>query len=171
MRLANHGHTPLEIAEELKLPECFSAQSNTREYYGTVSHNSKAVYQRYLGWLDGNPANLNPHPPTQSGVRYVEAMGGADEVVSKAQAAPDAGDYRWAAQLLNHLVFADPANEAAWLLQADTFDQLGYQAESGPWRNFYLTGALELREGAQGGAGGARAMTSAPHHRADLRRH
>lgn len=162
MRLANHGHTPTEIAEQLTLPACFAAQSHTREYYGTVSHNSKAVYQRYLGWFDGNPANLNPHPPQESGRRYVQAIGGRDAVLAQAQAAMDDGDYRWAAQLLNHLVFADPNDQDARELQADAFEQLGYQAESGPWRNFYLTGALELRAGGPQSVGrGGRAMTNA----------
>ncbi len=161
MRLANHGLTPPEIAEQLRLPECFAAQGHTREYYGTVSHNSKAVYQRYLGAFDGNPATLNPHPPAEAGVRYIEAMGGRSEVLVKAQSAFDDGDYRWAAELLNHLVFADPDFEPGRLLQADTLEQLGYQSESGPWRNIYLTGALELREGVQGVGGRGRALTTA----------
>ena len=161
MRLANHGFTAPEIAEQLQLPECFAAQGHTREYYGTVNHNSKAVYQRYLGAFDGNPATLNPHPPSAAGVRYVAAMGGRDEVLRKAQSAFDEGDYRWAAQLLNHLVFADPDYEPGRLLQADTLEQLGYQAESGPWRNIYLTGALELREGVRGVGGRGRALTTA----------
>jgi len=161
MRLANHGYTSMEIAEKLELPDCFVAQGHTREYYGTVSHNSKAVYQRYLGWFDGNPANLNPHPPEDAGVRYVEAIGGADAVIAQARSAFDSGDYRWAAQLLNHLVFADPSNEQGRLLQADTFEQLGYQSESGPWRNFYLTGAQELRSGKPGAGGVGRGMTNA----------
>ena len=161
MRLANHGFTPLEIAEQLQLPEWFAAQGHTREYYGTVSHNSKAVYQRYLGAFDGNPATLNPHPPAEAGVRYVEAMGGRSEVLRKASSAFDGGDYRWAAELLNHLVFAEPDYEPGRLLQADTLKQLGYQAESGPWRNIYLTGALELRQGSRALGGGGRAMTTA----------
>lgn len=161
MRLANHGHTSMEIAERLELPDCFGAQGHTREYYGTVSHNSKAVYQRYLGWFDGNPANLNPHPPEEAGERYVEAIGGPDAVLARARSAFDDGDYRWAAQLLNHLVFADPSNQAGRLLQADTFEQLGYQAESGPWRNFYLTGAQELRSGKPGLGGTGGGMTNA----------
>ncbi len=161
MRLANHGLTPLEIAEQLRLPACFAAQGHTREYYGTVSHNSKAVYQRYLGAFDGNPATLDPHPPAEAAVRYVEAMGGRSEVLAKARSAFDDGDYRWAAELLNHLVFADPDFEPGRLLQADTLEQLGYQSESGPWRNIYLTGALELREGVQGLGGRGRALTTA----------
>ncbi len=161
MRLANHGFTAPEIAEQLQLPECFAAQGHTREYYGTVNHNSKAVYQRYLGAFDGNPATLNPHPPSAAGVRYVEAMGGRDEVLHKAQTAFDEGDYRWAAQILNHLVFAEPDYEPGRLLAADALEQLGYQAESGPWRNIYLTGALELREGVRGVGGRGRALTTA----------
>ncbi len=117
----------------------------TRGYYGTLNHNAKAIYQRYLGWFDGNPANLHKHPPVEAGRRYVELAGGAEALLAKGRAAFEAGDFRWAAELVNHLVFADPANEAARLLQADALEQLGYQAESGPWRAFYLTGAQELR--------------------------
>jgi alkyl sulfatase BDS1-like metallo-beta-lactamase superfamily hydrolase len=145
LRLANHGLTPLEIAEEIALPPTLAAEWHTRSYYGTLSHNAKAVYQRYLGWFDGNPANLHKHPPVEAGRRYVELAGGADALLAKARAAFAAGDYRWVAELLNHLVFADPTNAAARELQADTLEQLGYQAESGPWRSFYLTGAMELR--------------------------
>ena len=160
LRLANHGQTSMEIAEQLSLPACFGEQGHTREYYGTVSHNSKAIYQRHFGWFDGNPANLNPHPPEGAGRRYVEAMGGAEAVLDRAAAARADGDYRWAAQLLNHLVFADPANQAARTQQADTFEQLGYQSEAGPWRNFYLTGAKELRDPFRPKSGGGRAMLS-----------
>ncbi len=147
MRLANHGYTPLEIAEQLELSPEFAAEFHTRGYYGTVSHNAKAVYQRYLGWFDGNPANLHPLPPEEAGRKYVEFMGGAAELLSRARAAYDAGEYRWVAQVVNHLVFADPDNDQARALQADALEQLGYQAESGPWRNFYLMGARELRHG------------------------
>jgi len=162
MRQANHGQTALEIAEDLVVPECFTKEGHTREYYGTVSHNSKAIYQRYLGWFDANPASLHPHPPEGAGMRYVAAMGGADSVIAQARAAHVEGDYRWAAQILNHLVFAEPDNTEGRLLQADTFEQLGYQAESGPWRNFYLTGAMELRgTGETRPGGGGRAMTTA----------
>ncbi|NDH96640.1 MAG: MBL fold metallo-hydrolase [Actinobacteria bacterium] len=150
MRRANHGMTMREIAEDLQQPECFATQSHTRGYYGTVSHNAKAVYQRYIGWYDGNPANLNPHTPEESGRRYVDAMGGPDQVHAEAKRAFDEGDYRWAAELLNHLVFADPTYEPGRLLQADTFEQLGYQSESGPWRDSYLMGAMELRTGNKG---------------------
>jgi alkyl sulfatase BDS1-like metallo-beta-lactamase superfamily hydrolase len=145
LRMANHGLTPKEIAEELALPPTLAAQWHTRGYYGTLNHNAKAVYQRYLGWFDGNPANLHPLPPVEAGRRYVELAGGAEALLSKAQVAFDAGDYRWVAEVVNHLVFADPANMDARHLQADALEQLGYQAESGPWRAFYLTGAQELR--------------------------
>ena len=145
LRLANHGLTPLEIAEQVKLPPSLADEWHTRSYYGTISHNTKAVYQRYLGWFDGNPANLHKHPPEAAARRYVEAIGGADAVLAKGRAAFDAGDYRWVAELVNHLVFADPDNMEARNLQADALEQLGYQAESGPWRDFYLTGAQELR--------------------------
>ena len=150
VRRANHGMTMREIAEDLQQPECFATQSHTRGYYGTVSHNAKAVYQRYIGWYDGNPANLNPHTPEESGKRYVAAMGGPDQVHAEAQRAFNEGDYRWATELLNHLVFADPTYEPGRLLQADTFEQLGYQSESGPWRDSYLMGAMELRTGTKG---------------------
>lgn len=147
LRLANHGHTSREIAEELCLPDALRAEPRLREFYGTVSHNAKAVYQRYLGWFDGNPANLNPHPPVEAAHRYLDYMGGADTVLDKARASFDAGDYRWVAEVVGHVVFADPDNRAARNLQADAFEQLGYQSESAPWRDFYLTGAQELRHG------------------------
>ncbi len=145
MRLANHGLTPLEIAEQLDLPPALQTEFHARGYYGTVSHNVKAVYQRYIGWFDANPANLHPLPPVESSQRYVEYMGGADAVLERARRDLDAGEYRWVAQVVNHVVFADPQNTEARALQADALEQLGYQAESAPWRNFYLTGAQELR--------------------------
>jgi alkyl sulfatase BDS1-like metallo-beta-lactamase superfamily hydrolase len=145
LRLANHGLTMNEIAEELALPPALRDEFFNRDYYGTVSHNVKAVYQRYLGWFDGNPAHLHPHPPVEAARRYVEYMGGADAVLARARVSYAEGDYRWVAEVVNHVVFADPANEAARRLGADALEQLGYQSESGPWRNFYLTGALELR--------------------------
>jgi alkyl sulfatase BDS1-like metallo-beta-lactamase superfamily hydrolase len=145
LRLANHGLNAPEIAEVLRLPPTLASEWYTRGFYGTVSHNAKAVYQRYLGWFDGNPANLNPHPPVEAGRRYVQAMGGAGAILAEARRAQAEGDYRWAAQVLNHLVFADPANAEARNLQADLLEQMGYQSESGPWRDFYLTGAQELR--------------------------
>lgn len=147
LRLANLGHTSAEIAEELRLPPELEATAASRGYYGTVNHNAKAVYQRYLGWFDGNPAHLHPHPPAEAGKRYVEFMGGADAVLEKARASFDEGDYRWVAEVVGHVVFADPGNDAARALEADALEQLGYQAESGPWRDFYLTGAQELRHG------------------------
>jgi alkyl sulfatase BDS1-like metallo-beta-lactamase superfamily hydrolase len=145
LRLANHGLTPKEIAEDLALPPTLATEWHTRGYYGTLNHNAKAVYQRYLGWFDGNPANLHPLPPADAGRRYVDLAGGPDALIAKARAAFEAGDYRWVAEVVNHLVFADPANMSARELQADALEQLGYQAESGPWRAFYLTGAQELR--------------------------
>jgi len=145
LRLANHGLSMNEIAEELTLPASLGDEYFNRGYYGTVSHNAKAVYQRYLGWFDANPAHLNPHPPVEAATRYVEFMGGAEALLRQAAVSFEAGDYRWVAEVVNHLVFADPTNEPARLLQADALEQLGYQAESGPWRNFYLSGAQELR--------------------------
>ncbi len=145
LRMANHGLTPLEIAERMALPPSLAAEWHTRGYYGTLSHNTKAVYQRYLGWFDGNPANLHKHPPVEAGQRYVDLAGGGEALLAKARAAFEAGDYRWVAELVNHLVFAEPDNMEARDLQADALEQMGYQAESAPWRDFYLTGAQELR--------------------------
>lgn len=147
MRLANHGWTPLEIAEHLTLPPEFAEQGHTTGYYGHLAHNVKAVYQRYLSWYDGNPANLHRLPPAEVGRRYVELAGGEDGLLSKARSAFDSGDYRWVVELLNHLIFSDPSNSAARELQADAFEQLGYQSESATFRNAYLTGAHELRFG------------------------
>ena len=148
IRLANTGYTPREIAEQIQLPESLNTSFSERGYYGTLSHNSKAVYQAYFGWYDGNPAHLNPLPPKESAVRYIRFMGGADSVMKKARASFEKGEYRWVAEVLNHLVFAEPENERAKALLARTYDQLGYQSESGPWRNVYLTAAYELRHGA-----------------------
>ena len=149
MRLANQGYTLLEIPEiiESQLPaNLFNAWYN-RGYYGTVSHNVKAVYQHYLGFFDGNPATLHPLAPEAAGQKYVEFMGGAENLLAKARESFARGEYRWVAQVVNHLVFADPDNKAARDLQADALEQLGYQTESGPWRNFYLSAVKELREG------------------------
>jgi len=154
MRLANHGLTALEIAEEVALPAGIGDEFFNRDYYGTVSHNVKAVYQRYLGWFDANPATLHPLPPVPAAQKFVEYMGGADAVLQRATADFAAGEYRWVAQVVNHVVFADPANDAARHLQADALEQMGYQAESGPWRAFYLTGAQELRNGTPSLPGG-----------------
>jgi len=147
LRLANRGHDPREIAETLALPPSLAETFANRDYYGTVSHNAKAVYQWYFGWYDGNPANLNPLPHVESAPRYVELMGGADAVREHALDAYERGDYRWAAELLDHIVFANPDDADARELLARTYDQLGYQAESAPWRDVYLTGAHELRHG------------------------
>lgn len=147
LRLANQGLTASEIAEEVRFPPELARHWSVREYYGTVSHNVKATYTRYLGWFDGNPARLQPLPPVPAAERYVEYMGGADRVIAKAREAFDNGDYRWVAEVVNHVVFADPENREARLLAADAMEQLGYQAESATWRNAYLTGAQELRYG------------------------
>ncbi len=144
LRFANQGFTPREIAERVTLPESLTGAFSARGYYGTVSHNVKAVYQFYFGWFDANPANLNPLPPEDEAVKMVAFMGGADAVLKKAQDEFDNGDYRFVASVLNHLVFAEPGNKAARRLLARTYRQLGYQAEAGPWRDFYLTGAQDL---------------------------
>ena len=147
LRLANHGYTKEEIAEEIRLPNSLYTDFSCRDYYGTISHNSKAVYVKYLGYFDGNPAHLNPLPRADAAKHYVSYMGGADAILEKAKESYDKGEYRWVAEVLNHLVMAKPDHIAARALLADCCEQLGYQAESGPWRNFYLTGALELRNG------------------------
>ncbi len=147
VRLMNHGQTPLEIAAAIRLPESLGREFYNRDYYGTVSHNVRAVYNFYLGYFDGVPANLNPLPPQEAGQRYVDLAGGAEALLQKARKAIAAGDYRWAAQLTNHLVFADPEHAEARNLLAAAYEQMGYQAESGPWRDIYLTGAQELRHG------------------------
>lgn len=147
IRLANHGYTMIEIAEMIELPPSLRQEWFNRGYYGTVAHNVKAVYQRYIGFWTGNPATLHQLPPAAAGARYVEALGGAEAVIDHARQATAEGEYRWGAMLLDHLVASDPDNTAARELQADIFEQLGYQAESGSWRNIYLTGAMELRHG------------------------
>ena len=147
LRLLNQGYTGDEIAEKIELPPALVASWSTHGYYGSVSHNVKAIYQRYMGWFDGNPARLWPHPPQPQAERYVAAIGGIDRVVELAQAAFDEGDYRWAATLLDHAVFTDENHSAARALYADTLEQLAYGSENGTWRNFFLSGATELREG------------------------
>ena len=147
MRLAGHGHTPNEIAEMLQLPPEFMEEGHTRGYYGSLVHNIKAVYTRYLSWYDGNPAHLWAHPPSEAGARYVKLAGGPEALLANARAAFDSGDYRWVTEVVNHLVFAQPENSDARALQADALEQLGYQAESATVRNSYLTGARELRHG------------------------
>ena len=147
VRLMNQGATQTEIAEALVQPPELAKEWYNHGYYGTYSHNSKAVYQWYLGWYDGNPANLQPWPPADRAKKYVAAMGGAPKVIALARKAMAAGDYRWSSDLLNQLVFADPANKQARGLLADSFEQQGYQAESGIWRNQFLSAAKELRQG------------------------
>lgn len=147
VRLANIGYTPREIAERLRLPESLAGNFHIRGYYGTLSHNSKAVYQHYFGWYDGNPAHLNPLPPVQSAIRYVEFMGGADALLEKAAVYQAKGEYRWVGEVLNHLVFAQPDNIAAREMLAEAYRQMAYQAESGPWRDIYLSAAEELISG------------------------
>ena len=145
----NQGYTSDEISNMIELPEELAKVWYTRQYYGTVAHNSKAVYQKYMGWYDANPVNLNPLEPTESARKWVEYLGDVDEVLRMAKADFDKGEYQWVAEITNVIVYADPTNEAARLLCADALEQLGYQAESGPWRNAYLTAALELRHGNQ----------------------
>ena len=147
MRQANLGLNALEIGDKLELPDDFLAHDHTRGFYGDLVHNSKAVYQRYLSWYDCNPANLYKLPPVEVGQRYVDLAGGAEALLAKARSAFAAGDYRWVAELVNHLIFADPTHSEARALQADTLEQLGYQSESSTFRNSYLTGAMELRQG------------------------
>ena len=147
LRMANLGLRPAEIAETLQLPQELRRDWTVRGYYGTVSHNAKAVFQRYLSWYDGNPANLNPLPPVPGALKLVEYMGGADAVIAKARADFAKGEFRWVAQVMNQVVFADPTNRDARELCADALEQLGYQAESATWRNDYLFGARELRMG------------------------
>ncbi|AFS12413.1 hydrolase [Mycobacterium paraintracellulare] len=152
LRLLNQGYTGVEIAEMFQMPPALERAWHTHGYYGSVSHNVRAVYQRYMGWFDGNPARLWPHPPEALAPRYVEAMGGIDRVVDLAQKAFDSGDYRWAATLLDHAVFTDSAHAGARALYSDTLEQLAYGAENATWRNFFLSGAMELRDGNVGTA-------------------
>jgi alkyl sulfatase BDS1-like metallo-beta-lactamase superfamily hydrolase len=147
LRLANKGYNMEEIAEQISLPDSLGLEFYNRDYYGTLYANARAVYVKYLGFFDGNPAHLHPLPPVDAANNYVNFMGGSDEVVAKASTSFEAGNYRWVAEVLNHVVMADPEHVAGRALLADTLEQLGYQSESGPWRNFYLCGALELREG------------------------
>ncbi|ARE38155.1 MULTISPECIES: alkyl/aryl-sulfatase [Rhodococcus] len=147
LRMMNNGLTGPEIAEEIKLPPSLENAWSARGYYGSVSHNVKAIYQRYLGWFDGNPASLWEHTPVDQSKRYVDFMGGADAVVSKARASFDEGDFRWVAQVLNHVVFAQPDHTEAKELLADTYEQLGYGSENGTSRSWYLSGTTELRQG------------------------
>ena len=147
LRLLNQGYTGIEIAENFAMPPALDKVWHTHGYYGSVSHNVKAVYHRYMGWFDGNPGRLWAHPPEASAPRYVAAMGGIDRVVELARQAFDDGDYRWAATLLDHAVFSDAEHVEARGLYADTLEQLAYGAENATWRNFFLSGATELRDG------------------------
>jgi alkyl sulfatase BDS1-like metallo-beta-lactamase superfamily hydrolase len=147
VRLMNSGLNAAEIAEALTLPDVLARQWFNRGYYGTMSHNSKAVYQRYLGWYDGNPAHLNALPQEPAAQRYVAAMGGAAAVIALADRAAAEGDLRWAAELLNHVVFAEETLTEAKEKLAAIYTRLGFESEAGTWRNIYLTGAQELRDG------------------------
>lgn len=162
--LANRGATLHELADATAEAPVQARDFATRGYYGTLNHDMKAVYQRYFGWWDGNPANFNPIPPEQSAPKYVELAGGADKLLSAGKKAIAAGDYRWAAELLNKLVFAEPDNKSAKAALASAYDQLGYQAESGAWRNYYLAAAASLRGNAVesvSGNGQSRSFVSA----------
>ena len=143
----NQGLTSNEIAHLIQLPPALEQSWYTRQYYGTVAHNAKAVYQKYMGWYDANPVNLNRLAPTDRAQKYMEYMGDADEVLKKAKKDFEKGEYQWVAEVTNMIVFDDPDNQEARNLCADALEQLGYQAESGTWRNAYLSGARELREG------------------------
>lgn len=147
LRLLNQGYTAADIAETLHMPESLAQEWSARGYYGTLSHNAKAVYQKYLGWYDANPANLNPLPPVAAAKKTVEYMGGADAMLARAREDFAKGEFRWVASAMSQLVYADPANRAARELGADALEQLGYQAEAGTWRSAYLVGAMELRNG------------------------
>jgi alkyl sulfatase BDS1-like metallo-beta-lactamase superfamily hydrolase len=153
LRLLNQGYTGVEIAEMFEMPPALERAWHTHGYYGSVSHNVKAVYQRYMGWFDGNPGRLWPHPPEALAPRYVDAMGGIDRVVQLAKEAFESGDFRWAATLLDHAIFTDSGHAAARGLYSDVLEQLAYGAENATWRNFFLSGATELRDGNFGTAG------------------
>ena len=147
VRMMNQGYTPADIAEALTLPPGLATEWSARGYYGTLSHDAKAVYQKYIGWYDGNPANLNALPPAEAGKKFVEYMGGAAAVIARAREDFAQGNYRWVAQVMNQVVYANPSSTEARALAAEAFEQLGYMAESATWRNAYLAGAQELRNG------------------------
>ncbi|MCA8880931.1 MAG: MBL fold metallo-hydrolase [Rhodobacteraceae bacterium] len=147
LRLANQGYTMREIADQVELPESLATYWSNRGYYGSMYHDVAATYVLYLGWFDGNPATLHELPPVEAAQKYVDFMGGPEAVLEKAKQSYDRGEYRWVAEVVKQVVFADPDNQQAKDLEADALEQMGYQAESGPWRNFYLTGAQELRKG------------------------
>ncbi len=147
LRLLNQGYTAAEIAETLRMPASLEQEWSARGYYGTLRQNARGVYQKYLGWYDANPANLDPLPPVETARKTVDYMGGADAMIARARGDFNNGEYRWVASAMNQVVFADPANRAARELGADALEQLGFQAEAGPWRDAYLMGAAELRGG------------------------
>ncbi|KJY94137.1 hypothetical protein TW84_00350 [Vibrio neptunius] len=147
VRLMNQGYIGSEISEMIEFPDEIGNTWSSRGYYGTLRHNSRAVYQRYMGWYNGNPSDLNNLPPADAAEKYVEYMGGEQQALKKAKADFDKGHYRWVAEVLKHVVFANPESKKGKELLADTYEQLGYQAESGPWRSVYLQGAYELRNG------------------------
>lgn len=153
VRLMNQGYIGSEISEMIKFPDEIGRTWSSRGYYGTLRHNSRAVYQRYMGWYNGNPSDLNNLPPTDAAVKYIEYMGGEQEAIKKAQADFDKGNYRWVAEVLKHVVFANPGSGKGKNLLADAYEQMGYQAESGPWRSVYLQGAYELRNGTPSAGG------------------
>ncbi|WP_417877554.1 alkyl/aryl-sulfatase [Vibrio sp.] len=153
VRLMNQGYIGSEISEMIEFPNEINNTWSSRGYYGTLRHNSRAVYQRYMGWYNGNPSDLNNLPPTDAADKYVEYMGGEEATINKAQADFDKGNYRWVAEVLKHVVFANPESEKGKALLADAYEQMGYQAESGPWRSVYLQGAYELRNGVPGSGG------------------
>jgi alkyl sulfatase BDS1-like metallo-beta-lactamase superfamily hydrolase len=165
LRMVNNGATGMEIAEEIQLPPHLESAWHAHGYYGSVSHNVKAIYQRYMGWFDGNPTSLWEHPPQAAATRYVDVIGGQQAVLDKARSYADAGDLRFAAELLKHAVFANPDDSAAREALAGVYERLGYGSENATWRSFYLTGALELRHGPKAsplgdiGAGMAAALT------------
>ncbi len=152
IRMMNQGLGPTEIAEALAVPPGLENEWSARGYYGTLSHDSKSVYQRYIGWYDGNPATLNRLPRVEEAKKYLEYMGGSTAVIARARDDFKAGRYRWVAEVMDQVVFAEPSNKEARSLAADAFEQLGYLAESATWRNAYLLGAQELRSGVRGGA-------------------
>ena len=157
LRLLNHGLTPGEIADTLRPPASLEQEWSARGYYGTLKHNARGVYQKYLGWYDANPANLDPLPPSAQARKTIEYMGGAQAVIDKAKADFAKGEYRWVASAMNQVVFAEPTNRAARELGADALEQMGYQAEAATWRNVYLVGAQELRNGKPAGGLGSTA--------------
>jgi alkyl sulfatase BDS1-like metallo-beta-lactamase superfamily hydrolase len=165
LRMINNGATGMEIAEDIQLPPHLESAWHARGYYGSVSHNVKAIYQRYMGWFDGNPTSLWEHPPQAAATRYVDVIGGQQAVLDKARSYADAGDLRFAAELLKHAVFASPDDSTAREALAGVYERLGYGSENATWRSFYLTGALELRHGPKPsplgdlGAGMAAALT------------